>query len=438
MSNIPISADIIGNCVADIGIEDIGTASIREIVACVDRIEKRTGLAFIRMEIGVPGLKAPDIAVQAEIEALKKGVASIYAPIEGLPELKQEASRFIRLFLDVGVSPDACIPTSGSMQGSYICFITLNRTDPGREHTLFIDPCFPVHKQQCRVTGNPFMSFDIYDFRGEKLREKLESILSSGRISSILYSNPNNPSWVCLTEEELQIIGEMATAYDVVVLEDLAYFGMDFRRDYARPGVKPFQPTVAKYTDNYVLMISTSKVFSYAGQRLGIMAMSDKLFNRRYPSLKKFYSSDRLGHAIVYGTLYPISAGTAHSPQYAAAALFRAVNDKGYPFLEDVKEYEFRAKKMKALFTQYGFIIVYDTDLDVPIADGFYFTISYPGISTGGKLLKEMLHYGISAITLDISGSERTEGIRACVSLVSRKMLPVLEERLKLFQRDHT
>lgn len=420
------------------GVESIGTASIREIVTCVDRIEKQTGISFIRMEMGIPGLKASDIAVNAEIEALKDGVASIYAPIEGLPELKHEASRFIRLFLDVDVSADCCIPTSGSMQGSYIAFVAINRTDPEKNKTLFIDPCFPVHKQQCHVTGNEFTSFDIYDFRGEKLREKLESILITGKISNILYSNPNNPAWICLNEEELKIIGEMATAHDVVVLEDLAYFGMDFRHDYSRPGVEPFQPTVAKYTDNYILLISTSKVFSYAGQRLGIMAISDKLFNRQYPNLKKYYTSDRLGHTMVYGTLYPISSGTAHSPQHAAAALFRAVNDNGYPFLQDVKEYESRAREMKELFLRYGFRIVYDTDINVPIADGFYFTISYPGISTGGRLLEEMLHYGISAVTLDISGSLRKEGLRACVSQVSREMLPLLEERLRLFQRDHS
>jgi hypothetical protein len=53
-----------------------------------------------------------------------------------------------------------------------------------------------------------------------------------------------------------------------VVIEDLAYFGMDFRKDISKPGVPPYQPTIAKYTDNYILLISTSKVFSYAGQRI--------------------------------------------------------------------------------------------------------------------------------------------------------------------------
>ena len=106
--------------------------------------------------------------------------------------------------------------------------------------------------QQLRILGIETVAFDVYNYRGEKLREKLESYLQRGKISTILYSNPNNPSWICFTERELRIIAEMADKYNVIVIEDLAYFGMDFRKDYSRPGVPPYQPSVAHYTDNYV------------------------------------------------------------------------------------------------------------------------------------------------------------------------------------------
>ena len=91
---------------------------------------------------------------------------------------------------------------------------------------------------------------------------------------------------------------------------------------------------------------------------------------------------------------------------------------------------------MKKLFTGNGFEIVYDKDEGEPIADGFYFTFSYPGF-TGEKLLNALIYYGISAISLAITGSERLEGIRACVSLVQRAQFPDLEYRLKKFQKDH-
>ncbi len=435
MSEIPISDSLVARLAAQIDLPSVGKASIREIVSLVDRIEKQTGIPFIRMEMGVPGLPPPDIGTKAEIEVLGRGVASVYPPIDGVPALKHETSRFLKLFLDIEVDPSGCIPTCGSMQGSYISFLTLSRCDPAKDTVLFIDPCFPVHKQQCRVLDLHFEAFDIYDFRGTRLRDKLLTYLDRGRICSILYSNPNNPAWFCLAEDELGIIGELAETYDFIVLEDLAYFGMDFRKDYSSPGRPPFQPTVARYTSNYILFISASKVFSYAGQRIGLMSVSDRLWHRRFPSLQKNYGTDSLAHALLYGSLYAISAGTAHSAQLAVAAIMKAMNDGTHNFLKDVRLYGDRAAKMKELFISSGFRIVYDTDLDVPVADGFYFTITYPGF-TGARLLEELLLYGISTITLDISGSTH-EGLRVCVSQVRDDQMGLLEQRLELFRANH-
>ena len=436
MKDTPINFEIVSKHIKESGLPSVGKASIREIKKLIDNIEAETGEKYIRMEMGIPGLPPTQIGVDAEIEALKKGVAAIYPDIYGIPQLKTEISKFVKLFMDIDVDPQGCIPTVGSMQGGMAAFLTINRMHKEREGTLFIDPGFPVHKQQVKVIGQDYMTFDVYNYRGEKLRDKLESYLKTGKVSSILYSNPNNPSWICFTDTELKIIGEFATRYNVIVLEDLAYFGMDFRKDYSQPGQPPYQPTVAKYTDNWVFFISSSKVFSYAGQRIGMMVISDKLFNTDAPDLKRYYNSSNVGYAMIFGTMYALSSGTSHSAQYALTAMLKAVNDGTSNITQPVKEYGEKAKIMKKLFTGNGFEIVYDKDEGEPIADGFYFTFSYPGF-TGEKLLNELIYYGISAISLAITGSERLEGIRACVSLVQRAQFPDLEYRLKKFQEDH-
>jgi aspartate/methionine/tyrosine aminotransferase len=436
MKDTPINYDVVSKHIRESNIKNIGKASIREVKRLINNIENETGEKFIRMEMGVPGLIPPTVGINAEIEALKSGVAAIYPDIEGIPPLKKEAARFVKLFLDIDVDEACCVPTVGSMQGGFAAFLTLSRINKERDTTLLIDPGFPVHHQQHIVLGLKFESFDVYDYRGDKLKDKLESYFSKGNIHSILYSNPNNPSWICFTDNELKIIGELSNKYGVVILEDLAYFGMDFRKNYSRPGKPPFQPTVAKYTDNYILMISGSKAFSYAGQRISCMIISDKIFNSKMPDLLRYYTTDIFGKAMIYGTIYALSAGTAHSAQYALAAMFKAVNEGTYNFVETVREYGEKARIMKKLFTDNGFHIVYDQDEGVPIADGFYFTLAYPGF-TGEQLLEELLYYGISAIALCITGSKRLEGIRACVSLVRREQFPALEYRLKKFHEQH-
>lgn len=434
MKKTPVPASVVEEQITILDVEEIGNASIREIVQLVSSIEAATGLKYIRMEMGVPGLAPSRVGVEAEIEALRKNVASIYPRIDGIPELKTEASRFVKLFMDIDVKPEGCIPTVGSMEGSYAAFLVTAACRREKDTALFIDPGFPVQKQQMLVMNQKYESFDIYEYRGEKLRAKLESYLSAGNICNIIYSNPNNPAWICLTEEELQIIGEMANKYDVVVIEDLAYFAMDFRKDLSKPGVPPFQPSVARYTGNWIMMISSSKVFSYAGQRIGILIISDNLYHRQFPNLNERLHVHGFGNAIVHRVLYAMTSGTAHSSQYALAAMFRHANDGTYDFIAEVKEYGEKARIMKDLFLTNGFELVYDTDMGVPIGDGFYFTIRYPGMD-GGTLLQNLLYYGISAISLGNTGSSK-EGLRACVSNVRREQFEDLEKRLIQFHRD--
>ena len=435
MQNNLIDKQLVEAIMAQCGVDNLDNASIRDTVKIANLLEKATGEKFIRMEMGVPGLSPSRIGTEAEIQALQQGVAQFYPMLEGYPQLSEEESRFVKNFMDIDIRPESIIPTVGAMQASYVAFMALTECYQEKDTILFIDPGFPVQKTQLEVIGKPYITFDIYEYRGKKLEAKLREYLDKGNIAGIIYSNPNNPSWVCLTTEELQIIGRLATEYDTIILEDLAYFAMDFRKDLSHPGQAPFQPTVAKYTDNYIFMISSSKLFSYAGQRLGLLCISDALFNKKYEHLKERYKSEKLGYTITYKLIYTQTSGTAHSPQYAVTAILQAANEGKLNILADVKEYGKRAEIMKNLYRNAGFEIVYDKDGEEEVADGFYFTIMYPGMS-GAELAKELLYYGISFITLKGCGSKR-EGLRACVSQVGLDKMSILEERIGRFEKDH-
>ncbi len=426
-----ISKQLVDELFAQFGTDDINQLSIRQVGKLVSQIEQQSGVEFIHMEMGVPGLPASQIGIEAEKAALEKGLASIYPNIEGIPFAKEEIARFIRSFMNIETEPTYCIPTVGGMQGSFAALLTAARTNPDKPYTLFIDPGFPVQKSQLNLLGLPFKAFDFQHFRGGKLRGKLEEFLSEGNICSICYSSPNNPTWCCFSEEELKAIGELAGKYDVIVIEDLAYFGMDFREQYGLPNEAPFQPTVARYTNNYILILSASKIFSYAGQRIAMLVFSREAYTRSYPNLKNYFPSDTMGRFIPYGVLYATTAGTSHSAQYALASMLKAVNDRKINFVEPLHHYGEKAKRMKEIFLKHGFYIVYN-DNERDLADGFYFTIAYPGL-TSGELMKKFLDFGISAISLAITGSENPNGLRACVSFVRMDQMDELDVRLAQF-----
>ena len=430
---VPFDKDMVAEVLHGMRITNVGDATIRQTVAIAEELERRTGEKFIHLEMGSPGLPANRIGIDAQKAALDKGVASAYPNIAGITPLKEQASRFIKAFLNVDINPEGCVPTVGSMMGTFASFITCTHLSPEKDTILFIDPGFSVQPLQAKVLGYKRESFDVYDCRGTRLRDKLEGILSRGHIAAIIYSNPNNPSWVCLTEEELSYIGALATKYDTIVIEDLAYLGMDFRKDLGHPFQPPYVATVARYTENYILMLSASKIFSYAGERIATVAISNTLYNRVYPALSTEFGIDTLGRFFIFMVVYTMSSGVTHSAQHALAAMYKAACDGDINFVEDTREYARRAARLKEIFLRHGFHIVYDKDLEEPVSDGFFFTIGRKGY-TGDELLDRLIHYGVSAISLRTTGSEQ-QGLRICTSMVKPEHYDLLDERLRIFNQ---
>ena len=443
-----MNKEIVTEVIESMGLGDFSQATIRDLQSLSKTLEEKTGEPVIHLEMGVPGLQPSEIALKAEQEALANGCATQYPPNGGIPRIKKAASEFVKAFIGVDIDPLCCIPTTGSMQGTFATFLaiyhamglgdsslfTLHSSLP-KDTVLLIQPGFPVQTTQCDVIGLKHVGLDIHGYRGKDLIDKLEEILKGGNINSIVYSNPNNPSWVCFTEEELEGIGKLATKYDVIILEDLAYFAMDFRRDLSHPYQAPYQATVARYTDNYVLWVSGSKAFSYAGQRIGVTCISNILYNKVYAPLKDNFGVGEFGNFLCNRLMYTLSSGTTHSVQHAMAALMEAACDGAYNFLDDVKEYGRRAKFMKDVLLANDFYLVYDNDMGAPLADGFYFTVQYPGM-TDLELTRELMYYGIAVFPLDTMGSTQ-QGVRICTSFFSKEQEPLFKTRIEKFKQEH-
>ena len=428
----PLSQQLLYSHFREMGIEDVSRTTIRQCSMVGSALEAASGEKFSHLEFGVPGIPACRIGIEAQKKALDAGIPSTYPSVQGIPELKQNASRFVKAFIDIDIQPKCIVPTVGSMQGSLTSILECSQLQPGKDTILYICPGFSAHGRQPDLLGIKNLAFDVYEYRAERLRAKLESYFKQGNIAAVLYSNPNNPAWICLTEEELQIIGELATQYDVIVLEDMAYLCMDFRKDLSVPFEPPFQSTVARYTDNYIIFLSGSKIFSYAGERIAVVCISEKLYNREYPELKRKWGIAKFGDNFILNYLYVNTSGASHSAQYALAAMFEASVDGRYNFVKELRNYGLRAHRSREIFESHGFHLVYDKDIEQTISDGFFYTVTYKNLSNR-ELLENLLRCGIIAIPLNTTGSGQS-GIRVCVSrLLSEEDFQLLDRHLKLF-----
>lgn len=430
--NTLIDRALIESAMQKLEVSSFEDLSIRQLVSLVKMFEQQTGQEFIHFEIGVPGLPASQVGIDAQKEALDRGVASVYPSLEGEPALKEAASKFVRAIIGADIAPAHCIPTVGSMQGTFVTLMAVSALDKKKDTILYIDPGFPVQKTQADVLGIRRESFDVYNYRAERLAPKLEEYLSTGRIAAILYSNPNNPSWMCLTDSELRTIGEMATKYGAIVIEDLAYITMDFRKDVDHATGLPTQVSVTKYTDNYILLLSGSKIFSYAGERIAVTCISDKVFDLKSEALKERFGMPSFGNVFVHKLIYTLSSGVSHSAQMALARMMDQAAEGIYNYRDEVREYALRTERIREILTRHGFHLVYDKDVDEPVGNGFFFTIGYKDMK-GGELLGRLLQCGVSGIVLTSTGSDY-EGIRACSSAIKPHHYDLLDQRLAMFE----
>ena len=184
-------------------------------------------------------------------------------------------------------------------------------------------------------------------------------------------------------------------------------------------------------------MVSSSKIFSYAGQRGAIVAINPKLAKRTFPALGERYDNDgQFLRNFIYIILYALSSGVTHSVQYAMAAMFKAACQGQLNYVEITREYARRAKRIKEIMEKNGFHIVYDKDADdKTVGDGFFFTFGYKDW-TGERILNKLIYYGVAAITLGPTGAIR-EGMRGCASAIREDQFDELDRRLQLFNEDY-
>ena len=117
------------------------------------------------------------------------------------------------------------------------------------------------------------------------------------------------------------------------------------------------------------------------------------------------------------------------------AAMMDAACDGRFDFVNQVKEYGRRAAFLKKVLLSNGFYLVYDNDMGEPLADGFYFTVQYPGM-TDLQLTRELMYYGIAVYPLDTMGSHE-QSVRVCTSFFKPEQEPLFAERIAAFRANH-
>ncbi len=201
--------------------------------------------------------------------------ALIHTPTEGLLSLRQAVCKLMQK-RGVYCQPDEIMILSGSQQGIDLAARII--LDPG-DIVVVEEPTYFPAIQVFKAAGARVISVPI-DEKGMNV-DILEQLLHRYR-PKLIYTIPTyqNPSGTVLELERRRRLVELASKYNVIILEDDAYGDLCYE-GYLPPMLKSMD------NDGYVIYLSTFSKNIYSGLRLGWMAAHKKI-------IKEFASAKQL------------------------------------------------------------------------------------------------------------------------------------------------
>lgn len=227
--------------------------------------------------LGNPSIPAPpqvDDAIRELLQNCESTALHGYTPAAGLPSLRAATAEDLRTRLGAPVSADGVYVCCGAAAGLIACCRGL--LCPGEEALTFA-PFFTEYRVFVEAAGGTLTVIPP----AAGLQPNLDA-LERGigeRTKLLIVNTPNNPSGVVLSVESLTRIGEILRAaerrfgHPIYLVSDEPY------RELVYDGALP--PSVLRFYDDAILCYSFSKSLSLPGERIGYLAVSDRMAERQ-------------------------------------------------------------------------------------------------------------------------------------------------------------
>jgi len=205
-----------------------------------------------------------------------------YSHSAGIPELRRAFSAYYAGH-QVELTPDELVVTAGGSEA--ILFALASTTDPGDE-ILVPEPLYANYIGFANMVGVNVVPIPTEPANGYHLppRPVWEERLSS-RTRAILYCSPGNPTGTVFTDEEVEMVLQMARDWGLWVVADEVY------REFCYDGLKHRSVMTRKDDwDRIILVDSISKRFAACGARIGCLGSK----NRRFLDTAMHYAQARL------------------------------------------------------------------------------------------------------------------------------------------------
>lgn len=224
----------------------------------------------ISLGVGEPDFVTPWHIREACFYALEQGY-TMYTSNYGLPELRQEVSRYLDSRFDLHYSPEnEIIITVGASEAIDLALRAV--LEPGDE-VLIPEPCYVSYKPCTILAGGKPVPVTTRAEDGFKLRAAQVQARLSPRSKVLILPYPNNPTGAVMSGPDLTPIAEVARAAGLLVISDEIYAELTYAGRHvsiaALPGMR----------ERTVVLNGFSKAFAMTGWRVGYAAAPEPLIS---------------------------------------------------------------------------------------------------------------------------------------------------------------
>jgi len=244
-------------------VEQLSPSGIRKFFDLLASMEE-----VISLGVGEPDFVTPWHIREAAIYALEKGY-TMYTSNLGMPELRQELSRYLQDNYNLEYNPDSeLLITVGVSEGLDLTMRAI--LNPGDE-VIIPDPCYVSYNPCVTLAGGiPIMVPTNQENDFEISAADIEARVTN-KTKAILIGNPANPTGAVITKDKLLLIAELAKRHGLLVIYDEIYAKLVYGAEHT------CLATLPEMKESTILLSGFSKAYAMTGWRIGYAAASKEV-----------------------------------------------------------------------------------------------------------------------------------------------------------------
>lgn len=235
-------------------LKEIKPSGIRKFFDIANKIPDCVSLG-----VGEPDFETPWHITEEGIYSLEQG-RTFYTSNQGLPELREEISKWNKRKYGLDYSKDEIIVTCGGSEAIDIalrCCI-----NPGDE-VIILEPCYVCYEPDVILAGGIPVKVRLKNENEFRLTpEELEEVITP-KTKILLLNYPNNPTGAVMSREDLEAISKIIIKHDLLVISDEIYSELTYSGIHASIG------SLEGMRERTVTVNGFSKAYSMTGWRLG-------------------------------------------------------------------------------------------------------------------------------------------------------------------------